>query len=133
MNVGMKVFGHAETASRFVTLAATVGPKTQAVIHTYGMLLQTKVQAHASGRPGPNAPTGDYRRSIHVEFSGESGSAKATVGTNKPQARRLEFGFVGIDSLGRHYSQPPYPHFGPALDEIEPDFLTALAVLAVPR
>ncbi len=65
--------------------------------------------------PGPNVATGDYVRSIALEVT-EAGSAHvATVSTNLPQARRLEFGFVGTDSLGRSYRQPPYPHWRPAL------------------
>jgi hypothetical protein len=48
------------------------------------------------------------------------------VGTNKPQGRRLEFGFVGEDSLGRSYDQAPLPHFGPALDDEAPRFEQAV-------
>ncbi|MEV0446303.1 hypothetical protein AB0I46_46175, partial [Streptomyces spectabilis] len=44
----------------------------------------------------------------------------AEVGTNAPQGRRLEFGFVGVDSLGRHYNQPPFPHLGPAVATFGP-------------
>ena len=32
---------------------------------TFGARLQASVKRNASGRPGPNAPTGDYRRSIN--------------------------------------------------------------------
>lgn len=87
------------------------------VVH-HGQLLRTRVMAKASGRPGPNAPTGDYRRSITLEIVRGTFSISAVVGTNKPQGRRLEYGFVGVDSAGRHYDQPPYPHFLPAQDEI---------------
>ncbi|RSO40609.1 hypothetical protein DMH15_14715 [Streptomyces sp. WAC 06725] len=44
----------------------------------------------------------------------------AEVGTSAPQGRRLESGFVGADSLGRHYAQPPFPHLGPAVDQAGP-------------
>lgn len=103
------------------------------LIH-YGTLLVTRVQAKASGRPGPNTPTGDYRRSIHMQTSEgllglTPGGFVVAVGTNKPQGRRLEFGFVGRDSLGRVYNQPPYPHFGPALDEISGPLEQALGRL----
>lgn len=37
-------------------------------------------------------------------------------GFEPPYARRLEFGFIGVDSLGRHYHQPPYPYMRPAYD-----------------
>jgi hypothetical protein len=86
-----------------------------------GARLRTRIMANASGRPGPNAPTGDYRRSWgppSIINAGDSYSVE--VGTNAPQGRRLEFGFHGVDSLGRHYDQPAFPHVGPAVDAIAP-------------
>jgi hypothetical protein len=50
----------------------------------------------------------------------------AIVGTNKPQGRRLEYGYVGPDSLGRVYDQPPYAHVGPAMETVRPLFVEAL-------
>jgi hypothetical protein len=96
--------------------------RAQAVTRHHAMLLKVRIQAHASGRPGPRAITGDYRRSWTVTHYGMA----STVGTNKPQARRLEFGFYGPDRLGRVYHQPPYPHVGPAVDETAPGYQRAL-------
>ncbi|GAA3371200.1 hypothetical protein GCM10020367_20900 [Streptomyces sannanensis] len=107
--------------------AALTLPQATAVVQHYAMLLETRIKAKASGRPGPNAPTGDYRRSWAHEVSTDGVTVTATVGTNKPQARRLEYGFVGADSLGRVFNQPPFPHVGPAVEEIRPLFVTALA------
>lgn len=76
-----------------------------------------KVKANASGRPGPRRVTGDYKRSMNVETLGPFA---ASIGTDKIQARRLENGFVGEDSLGRHYNQPAYPHWEPMRQWIEP-------------
>jgi hypothetical protein len=39
---------------------------------------------------------------------------------------RLEFGFVGVDSIGRHYNQPPFPHFRPAEDEVAPIYIAEM-------
>jgi hypothetical protein len=97
------------------------------VVEHYTMLLETRVKANASGRPGPEAPTGDYRRSIGRQMSSAGGTVVGSVGTNRWQARRLEFGFTGTDSLGRYYDQPPYPHFGPAVDQVGPAFEAAAA------
>ena len=93
-----------------------------------GMALQASasVKRHASGRPGPNVITGDYRRSINSRRSGSGASVRWTIGTNKPQGPRLEYGFYGVDSLGRFYHQPAFPHFGPAADEIEPQLYAAV-------
>jgi hypothetical protein len=54
------------------------------------------------------------------------GAVSGTVGTNKPQGRRLEYVYIGPDSLGRIFDQPPYPHLGPAVHTIEPQFVQAL-------
>lgn len=103
--------------------AKDVDSKLGKLTRHYGQLLRTRVMAKASGRPGPNTVTGDYRRSWQLKVSGGERSTTAEVGTNAVQARRLENGFYGADSLGRHYSQPPYPHARPAFDEIAPKFI----------
>lgn len=107
------------------------------VTRHWGMLLQTKVKAYASkprtGPPGPRIQTGDYVRSISLNMAREADTVMAVVGTNKPQGRRLEFGFVGTDSIGRNYNQPPYPHWRPALLEVQAPFLAAVAAAVVPR
>jgi len=83
------------------------------------------VKKNASGRPGPRVPTGDYRRSINVRFS--DGGARAEIGTAAVQGHRLEYGFVGPDSLGRVYNQPPYPHFRPMRDQIEHEWVKIMS------
>jgi hypothetical protein len=99
------------------------------VLRHYGQLYQTRVKAAASGRPGPNVITGDYRRSITLEMGMVDGMPSAIVGTAAPQGRRLEYGFVGADSLGRYYNQPPFPHFDPPLAQIIEELTSALAEL----
>lgn len=86
--------------------------------------------------------TGTLRRSIHVgghtdrtpdfaagpaedgaEFHDVGGassgrdSAEVKVGTDVPYARRIEYGFMGKDKLGRRYHQTPRPYLRPAFDE----------------
>lgn len=103
--------------------------KTLGLTRHYAMLLETKIKANVSGRPGPRVKSGDYRRSWNTTISAEKGSTIATVGTNKPQGRRLEFGFVGADRTGRVFNQPPFPHVGPAVDAIKPMFEAAMSEL----
>jgi len=79
-----------------------------------GLLGQSIVRGNASGRPGPRVVTGDFRRSIvadteAVGFGGQ-GVVFSQIGTNAAQGLRLEFGFYGVDVLGRRYNQPPYPY-----------------------
>ena len=78
------------------------------------------IRANASGRPGPNVITSRYRSS----WKPDGGryipyGAECTIGTTKPQGRRLEFGFYGYDSIGRFYQQPPFAHVGPAIPVME--------------
>ena len=105
----------------------TVGARAFKIVSHFGLQLQAKVKANAAGRPGPRMQTGDYNRSIELQVGIDGGAPTARVGTNRPQGRRLELGFSGTDSLGRTYNQPPFPHFGPALDEIGPAFEAAVA------
>ena len=76
----------------------------------------TAAQASASGRPGPNSRTGNFRRSITSTTARQEGSQTVAYGgTNAPQGRRLELGFYGTDAIGRRYNQPPYPWLTPAI------------------
>lgn len=118
-----------------------IGPYVQRhgppVVRAQAKKLQQAVKAHAQGRPGPRRVTGKYVESIKVR-SGIGGGVytsragripmgfEAEVYTNEPYARRLEFGFVGVDSAGRHYNQPPYPHWGPAVAEVNGGFGVAI-------
>jgi hypothetical protein len=126
---GRAVLGADAFVSELKRAGVSVQPGLNELTRTYGQLLQTRVQAKASGRPGPNAPTGDYRRSWNVQMRVVDGAAVADVGTNKPQGRRLEFGFTGEDSLGRVYDQPPYPHVWPAAAEVFPQYERACNAL----
>lgn len=112
----------AEVSYDLIQVGVRAQSKGIAVTKHHAMLLETRVKARASGRPGPRAKTGDYRASWTTQFYFQNGVAGATVGTNKPQGRRLEHGFVGADRIGRVYNQPPFPHLGPAVDETRPGF-----------
>lgn len=125
-NAGPYTNAH-EVAAALLATGDRAERKAEQVVRQFGLLLETRVKGNASGRPGPRAVTGDYRRSINTRFGRTGGQFTATVGTNAPQARRLEYGFVGADRLGRHYNQPPYPHFGPAVLAVEPAFRDAMA------
>ena len=61
----------------------------------------------------PRKITGVYRNSWSRV---ESPKGRFFVFSNHDGAARLEYGFVGFDSIGRYYNQPPYPHLRPAID-----------------
>lgn len=125
-----------QVAGALAALGVGAGARVFAVTRHHGMLLQAAVKRRAAlprtGPPGPRIWTGDYNRSIALQVKMTAGGPVASVGTNKPQGRRLELGYRGTDSLGRSYDQPPYEHFGPALDEITPLFITAIAATGTP-
>lgn len=74
------------------------------------------MKGKASGPPGPYVRSGDFRRSIVGQVvSTRGGVVVFQVGSNAPQARRLEYGFVGPDVLGRVYNQAPRPYAAPSL------------------
>lgn len=85
---------------------------------------KVKFRGHIPGTgPGPNVNTGNYRRSVQVTHDG----LESIVGTNAPQARRLEYGFRGTDSRGRAYDQRPYPHWEPANKIVQPTLQSEIA------
>lgn len=125
-----------QVAADLAAVGIKAGAASVGIVRTYGMLLQANVRRRASlprtGPPGPRIQTGNYVRSIGLQLGMSLAGPTATVGSNAPQARRLELGFKDTDSLGRAYDQPPYPHYGPALDEIAPLFVAAIAKLGGP-
>lgn len=103
----------------FALAAAGIQSDMARVVYRTGAALRTQVRANASGRPGPRTPTGDYRRSI-AQVNGLEGEVPvALIYTNAPQGPRLEYGFNGVDVLGRRFHQPPYPHWRPAAAGIQ--------------
>ena len=104
-----------ELADRLDAAARRIGPAIARGVEHTGTLGQARIRGNASGRPGPNVITGAYRNSWQTQTNRLPYGAICTLGTNAPQGRRLEFGFFGVDSLGRHYAQPPFPHVQPAI------------------
>ena len=60
---------------------------------------------------------GDLRDSMHVNGKTTPYGAQARVSTNLEYAARIEFGFMGKDSLGRYYNNPAQPYLHPALQK----------------
>ncbi|MGW1409482.1 HK97 gp10 family phage protein [Streptomyces sp. NPDC002403] len=116
-----------QLADRLEAAATRVGPAIQRAVQHTGELGRARIRGNASGRPGPNVITGAYRNSWETTNRRLPHGALCTIGTNAPQGRRLEFGFMGMtDSLGRTYHQPPFPHVGPAVDYIGATLMTEM-------
>jgi hypothetical protein len=116
----------ADLAGRLDAAADRVGPETNRTVQQQARLLRALIMEHASGRPGPNIITGQYVGSWQAEPFAVPDGGGAEVGTRKPQGRRLEHGFYDMtDSIGRHYFQPPFPHVGPSVNELEDGYRDA--------
>jgi hypothetical protein len=113
--------------------------RARAVVAGQGRRLLGDIQRRASGRPGPRIVTRAYVDSWRVEYDTDPGThgykrrgPRATVGTDHEAGFRLERGFHGTDSLGRHFvDSPGYPHVHPAsLAAAEPLALAAATIFA---
>ncbi|MEW2187765.1 hypothetical protein AB0900_31240 [Streptomyces cellulosae] len=116
-----------ELGPRLARAADRVGPETNRTVQQQARLVRAMIRFNASGRPGPNIITGDYFDSWGPAqpFAVPDGGG-AIVGTDRPQGRRLEFGFMNMyDSLGRFYRQPPFPHVEPAVNELSDEYADA--------
>jgi hypothetical protein len=116
---GVHVIGAGDLAAKFRALADDIkGPALEAATRAAALpvLNQVRITVPEGGRTPYK--TGTYRRGWHLETI-EKTPERCTVivGNDQPQGRRLEYGFVGPDKLGRVYNQAARPHIRPALDE----------------
>ena len=116
---GITLKGGEELAKAFAALAEDIkGPALEAATRAAALpiLNQVRITVPEGGRTPYK--TGTYRRSFHMETV-EKTPERCTVqvGTDSPYGKRLEYGFVGADKLGRVYNQAARPHIRPALDE----------------
>jgi len=116
---GVHVIGAGDLAEKFRILADDIkGPALEAATRAAALpvLNQVRITEPEGGRTPYK--TGTYRRSFEMETAEKTAErCTVVVGTDAPQARRLEYGFVGADKLGRVYNQAARPHIRPALDE----------------
>jgi hypothetical protein len=113
-----------DLATRLELAADRVGPETNRTVQQQARLARAMIRYNASGRPGPNIITGDYFDSWEAPkpFAVPDGGG-AVIGTTRPQGRRLEYGFYDrVDSIGRRFFQPPYPHVDPAVTELSAEY-----------
>jgi HK97 gp10 family phage protein len=77
-----------------------------------------------------NAPviTGTLRRSIRVEIIAPG---DVRIGSDLAYARRIEFGFMGRDSLGREYHQAAQSYLRAAFDQHREGLRAAIAAAAM--
>lgn len=80
-----------------------------------------KDRYHQASAPGesPANDTGNLVRNITTNY--DAGRLMGTVNVGTEYGARLEYGFVGQDSLGRTIDQLPRPFARPALQEKIPE------------
>ena len=116
---GVHVIGAEDLAAKFRALADDIkGPALEAATRAAALpvLNQVRITVPEGGRTPYK--TGTYRRSFEMETAEKTAErCTVVVGTDSPYGKRLEYGFVGADKLGRVYNQAPRPHVRPAFDE----------------
>lgn len=72
-----------------------------------------------SSKPGepPRKRSGRLYDSIFFQVIRQGDEIIGVIYSDAPHARRMELGFVGVDSLGRTYDQKPRPYLRPAFAE----------------
>lgn len=130
--IEIKTIGLDETTSSFIKLGNNMnGRKMMPAVVSGTFLIINRAKELIRKK------TGNAMRSLHIggysqlsagfnpsegyeDIGGDvanDNEAKVEGGTNIIYGPRLEFGFVGKDSLGRTYNQPAYPYLRPAFDE----------------
>ncbi len=109
----------AAALERVVTAASV---EARAAVAEAAGEVEKQAKLNASGRPGPNVITGTLRRSIKHDPITPWGVRgwQTQVGPTAVYGRRVELGFHGTDSLGRHFNQPGYPYFTPSWNMVAP-------------
>jgi hypothetical protein len=126
----MEIVGAGEAAAALRAAGALASEGQYALAQESGTRGVATVRGRAVGRPGPRRITGHYLTTIDYRVELGTGGYTAIIYSDAPQARRLELGFYGTDSLGRYYQQPAYEHFRPARDELYPWYLRVQGALA---
>lgn len=125
----MHLLGIAEVEAAFDRILKDVEQANRDIVAESAALVENRIKSnfqgsHRRGEPHtggdkPNVVTGTLRRGVRhtpIVRDGVAG-AMTTLGPTSVYGRRVELGFVGTDSRGRNYHQPPYAYFGPGVDE----------------
>lgn len=111
--ISFTMTGWIPAANKIARAAGQIGIGMEFAAEQTADALRRSVQSFAP------VASGRFRDSWAVA---KTGDAEFMVGSNAPQAWRLERGFYGADSLGRVYNQAPQPSLGPGLEATAPVF-----------
>jgi hypothetical protein len=108
------VAGDSELQAALDALMGRLNLASKAIVVKGALAMQT------AGMGKTRVVSGTLRRSWHTEEIGAGAIYSARVGPTAIYARRIELGFRGTDSIGRHYNQAPKPYVKPAYTEALP-------------
>lgn len=123
----MPVFGLAAVNALFADVERRAVAAAATGVRAGVLQGQGIVRGNAAGRPGPRIITGNFNRSIVGDTETNGTTVLGQIGSNAPQAARLEYGFYGTDSLGRNYNQSPYPYLQPSVPAVTAAVESAIA------
>lgn len=111
MKVSVSISGFEGIANSFKYIKRGMADGLDAIVGVGALPIETEAKRLAP------IVTGALRQSIRTESVRVSAtSALAKIGPHVPYGARIEFGFVGPDSLGRVYHQAPEPYMRPAYE-----------------
>ncbi len=111
MNITVKVSGYEQIERNLKSIQRAMSNALEDIVRVGAYPIENEAKALAPVK------TGTLRRSIHTEIAEKTVTrVVARIGPSVPYGARLEFGFVGRDSLGRHYDQAPRPYMRPAFE-----------------
>lgn len=116
--IRMTMLGAMDVMQRLERIRGEVGTKTETSLEKSASWAQRAVKVLAP------VDTGAYRDSIMLE---QVGPTHFEIYSDAPYGARLEYGFDGVDSLGRRVSQAPRPHWGPVADVLPGYVVTQLS------
>ena len=117
MNVRIELKGMPGIESNLKSVMSAVADALEELVTDGAIILENKARETliANG----SVDTGALRDSIRHETLEKSRNLVTVgAGTDIVYANRIEHGFVGADSLGRVYNQPPKAFLRPAFDEL---------------
>lgn len=119
---GIEWTGVSEFVARLQRIGERASIEARAGVVEVVSEVERLAKQNASGRPGPNVVTGTLRRGIAQTPATPWGLMgwQAKIRPTVIYSRRIELGFHGADSRGRHYDQPAYPYFTPAWNTVAP-------------
>ena len=115
--MGAKLTGGSKVQSNLRALESRMRAAQKAAVREGGRVVVRKAKRSLDS-PGypPVTRTGNLKRSTKILGVEDKGyDVVCYIGSTAVYAPRLEFGFTGVDSLGRAYNQPPYPFLRPAM------------------